>query len=1174
MEIFKLIGSIFIKNDDANSQLDDTVSKGETMASKLGAALEGAGKKMTGLGKAIAPVSAAAGVLFGASIKSASDFGDGMAKMSTLFDTTKTSVSDLSEEFLSLSNKTGISAVELAEAGYQALSAGQSVENVAGFVETAGNLAKAGFTSTTTAVDVLTTAMNAYGEGAGTADQIANKLVRTQNLGKTTVDQLASSMGKIIPTASSMGVNIDNLTSGYVSLTKQGIATAEATTYMNSMLNELGDSGTTLGGVLKEKTGKSFQQLMSEGMSLGDVLQITKDYADENNIAYNELWGSAEAGKAGLAILNGGVEEFNGTVKTMASNTNDVGEALDKLNTPSVKVRAALNRVRNSGIKLGQSFIKALTPALDKICEVVEGVTTWFNNLDEKTRTTIATIIGIVAALAPVLIIGGQIVSGIGGAIGSIGKLWGLLTANPIVLIVAAIAALVVGFIYLWNTSESFRNFWIGLWEAAKSVVSGAVSAVVQFFSDLGAKAGEIWSSVTSTVSGAWEGIKTAVGDAVSAVGTTISAAWDTITTTAATVWDGITTTLSDAWNTITTTAATVWDGIKSVISGAWDAITTTVTTVWDGITSAITGAWDTITTTVGDALTALDTAISTAWTTITTTASEAWNGIVSAITGIWNGITTTASEIWNGIVTTITGIWNGITTTASEVWNGITTTITGAWDTVTTKASEVWNGITTTITGAFEFIKALAVFWMGQIQTTISGAWDIVTTKVSEVWNGITTTITGAFEFVKALAVFWMGQIQTAISTVWDAISTKASEIWNGISTTITDVWEGIKTTVTTAVEYVKAVVTVWIGLVQSTLEDIWSNITNTVSDTWESISSTISDTWESIKTTVSDAISNVSSTISSVYETIKTTISNAWTYIKSLITVQIGLIKSTLETKWNEITSKISEVWETAKTTVSNAWNYLKSLVTVQIGLIKSTLESKWNEITSKVSDVWENVKTTVSDAWSDVKSTVKGAISNVKSTISNGLNGAKDTVSSVLNAIRRKFKDILDKAKNTVKSAIDKIKGFFNFEWSLPKLKLPHIGISGGFSLAPPSVPTFSIEWKKKAMDTPWLFTRPTLFDINPLTGTAKGAGEAGDEVMYGHANLMRDIRDASNSDRIVAALDNWMGRLMDKLEQYFPEFAKTPVVDIDRLVNRTANDFDTKFGRMQVYAGRGN
>lgn len=390
MDLFKLVGSIFINNKEANSQIDETNTKAQNLATKIGSAMETAGNKITGLGKAIAPVSAVLATALTTSTKSASDFQNGMAKMSTLFDTSKTSVSDLSKEFLTLSNKTGLSASELAEAGYQALSAGQSVDKVGKFVETAGNLAKAGFTSTTTAVDVLTTAMNAYGKSAGSADQIANKLVRTQNLGKTTVDELASAMGKVIPTASSMGVNINNLTSGYVSLTKQGIATAEATTYMNSMFNELGDSGTTLGGVIKEKTGKSFQECMNSGMSLADVLQITKQYADENGISYNELWSSAEAGKAGLAILNGGVDEFNKTVETMASDTDDVGEALEKLETPSVKAHKAINQIKNSGIELGTAFIGALAPTLEKVCGVVEKATTWFSSLDEHTKTMIA----------------------------------------------------------------------------------------------------------------------------------------------------------------------------------------------------------------------------------------------------------------------------------------------------------------------------------------------------------------------------------------------------------------------------------------------------------------------------------------------------------------------------------------------------------------------------------------------------------------------------------------------------------------------------------------------------------------------------------------------------------------------------------------------------------------
>ena len=488
MKLFELFGSIFIRNKDANKTIDDTTNKAKNMADTLGKSLQKTGDKITKAGKKVAPLSLACGAFLTGAVKGASDFQNGMNKMSTLFDTSKTSVKGLSSEFLTLSNKTGISATELAEAGYQALSAGQSVDKVGKFVETAGNLAKAGFTSTTTAVDGLTTAMNAYGKNAGSADDIANKLVRTQNLGKTTVDELASSMGKIIPTASSMGVNIDNLTSGYVSLTKQGISTAESTTYMNSMLNELGDSSTNLGKIIKEKTGMSFQDCMKQGMSLGDVLKVTKDYADENGIAYNELWGSAEAGKAGLAILNGGVDEFNNTVGIMSSKTNDVGQALQKLESPSTKAKKAINEARNSGIEFGTSILISLTPAINAVTSGIERLTSWFNGLSNGTKTTIAVILALIAGLSPVLIVLGKVISSVGTIITLIPKisagislvmngakaLWAILSANPIGLVIIAITALVAGFTYLWNHCEGFRKFWIGLWNTAKSTISSA----------------------------------------------------------------------------------------------------------------------------------------------------------------------------------------------------------------------------------------------------------------------------------------------------------------------------------------------------------------------------------------------------------------------------------------------------------------------------------------------------------------------------------------------------------------------------------------------------------------------------------------------------------------------------------------------------------------------------
>ena len=870
MELFKLVGSIFIKNDKANEDIDKTSKKAESMAEKVGSAFHKAGQKITSVGKAIAPVSIGMATALGASVKSASDFTNGMAKMSTLFDTQKVSVSDLSKQFINLSNKTGLASTELAEAGYQALSAGVDVNNAVSFVETAGNLAKAGFTATSTAVDVLTTAMNAYGEQAGTAEEISNKLVRTQNLGKTTVDELASAMGKVIPTASAMGVNIDNLTSGYVALTKQGIATAEATTYMNSMMNELGDSGTKLGGVIKEKTGMSFQECMQSGMSLADVLQVTKQYADENGIAYNELWSSAEAGKAGLSILNGGVEEFNNTVGIMASKTDDVGEALNKLETPSVKVKKSLNQVKNAGIELGTTIMSALAPTLEKVTGLIEKATTWFNSLDEKTKQNIATAMALVAGLSPVLMIIGKLV----GSIGSLKlkftdlsdkvdnikdkmqSLWGILSAHPIALVITAVVALVAGFVALWNNCEGFRQFWIDLWEVIKQKTSEVVEAIKTFFTDMWTKITEIFNSVKETVQSAWETIKNIVQVGVMLIAEILQTAFELITLPFRFIWENCKEIVTNAWNTIKEKISTVMNTIKEIITNIW-------------------------------------------------------NAIKSVITPILNAIKTFISNTWNNVKTVITNVLN---------------------------------------------------------------------------------------------------TIKSIVTTVWDAIKSKITTVLNAI-----------------------------------------------------------------------------------------------------------------------------------------------KSVVTSVLNAVKSVFTSIWDSVKSKVSSV----------------------IEGIKSTISSGLNSAKSVVSSVLESIKSKFSSIWNSAKSIVSGAIEKIKSFMNFSWSLPKIKLPHFNISGKFSLNPPSIPHFSVSWYKKAMEEPYMFTKPTLFNVNPLTGQAKGAGEAGDEIMYGKKNLMNDIGFvvSQQNSGLIDTINDCFNKLFDILEKYLPEFNREVVLDSGALVGELAPIMDEQLGIIQRRRERG-
>ena len=226
-------------------------------------------------------------------------------------------IAQLSNEILDLSNDTGQAADGLAEVAYNAVSAGTKAEESVDMASSASKLAVAGFTDTASALSVVETALNSYGEAAGGAEHISDSLIQVQNLGVTTVQELAAQMGKGISTASAYNVSLENLESGYISITKAGINTAEGTTYIASMLNELGNATSDVSKVLKTETGETFGQLMKEGNSLADVLSILYNAADQNSEALMNMWGSAEAGKAANAIIGQGLETFNQDLATL-----------------------------------------------------------------------------------------------------------------------------------------------------------------------------------------------------------------------------------------------------------------------------------------------------------------------------------------------------------------------------------------------------------------------------------------------------------------------------------------------------------------------------------------------------------------------------------------------------------------------------------------------------------------------------------------------------------------------------------------------------------------------------------------------------------------------------------------------------------------------------------------
>ena len=423
---------------------------------KAGEKVKDAGSGMTK--KVTAPILAAGA----ASAKMAMDFEDSMAKVSTIADATEVPMDEMQKAILDLSNQTGISSEEIAQNVYDSISAGQKTGDAVNFVSNSTKLAKAGFADAGAALDVLTTIMNAYGLKASEVTNVSDMLIQTQNLGKTTVADLASSMGKVIPTANAYGVSLDELCAGYAIMTANGVATAESTTYMNGMLNELGKSGTTVSETLKEKTGKTFKELMDNGMSLSDVLKIISDAATENNKSFGDMWSSSEAGKAGMILLGDSAENFNGVLEQMQNSAGATNTAFEKLDTNSTKIKKATNELKNDAIDLGTTLMEELAPIIENIAEKISQFTEWFNGLSESEKQMIIQIGLIVAAIGPLLIVLGTVVSSGAKIIGGIpviakglSGLFGIIAANPVLAIITAI---VIAVFTLWTTCDEFRE--------------------------------------------------------------------------------------------------------------------------------------------------------------------------------------------------------------------------------------------------------------------------------------------------------------------------------------------------------------------------------------------------------------------------------------------------------------------------------------------------------------------------------------------------------------------------------------------------------------------------------------------------------------------------------------------------------------------------------------------
>lgn len=403
------------------SQLNNLPNKIQAVGQQMqisGQKIADAGQKISSVGQTLTTrVTLPLAAVGAASVKYASDFYTSMAKVSTIADTSSVSIDSLKSQIMDLSSETGVAASDIAQSTYDAISAGQSTEDSVNAVSAAIKLAKGGFTDTATAMDVLTTTQNAYGKSAGSLEDISDRLITTQNLGKTTVAQLGTEIGNVIPTANMYHVSLDELSAGYVALTKNGVNTATSTTALNAMIQELGKSGTTVSDILQKKTGKSFAELMDSGMSLTDVLKIIQDEAEKNGQSIGDMFGNKRSITA-AATLTQHAEDFTSALDAMGQSAGAAQAAFEKMEaTPAEQMAKALNDLKNDAIDIGNALMPAVTSVVGKIRELAQA----FAQLSPQQQQAVVKAGLLAAAIGPVVSIVGKLTSGIGYAVSGIG---------------------------------------------------------------------------------------------------------------------------------------------------------------------------------------------------------------------------------------------------------------------------------------------------------------------------------------------------------------------------------------------------------------------------------------------------------------------------------------------------------------------------------------------------------------------------------------------------------------------------------------------------------------------------------------------------------------------------------------------------------------------------------
>lgn len=776
-----------IETENDLKKLETQANQSATAMQKIAASgekLKTTGDNIASAGQKMLPVTAAVTGLGTAAVTTAASFESSMSQVQATMGITKDSMSNvdgqsvntmktLSELAKKMGSETAFSASECAQAlNYLAL-AGYDTQEMCDTLPTVLNLAAAGDIELASASDMVTDAMSALGMETSEADTMVDQMAKTASSTNTSVAQLGEGILTIGATAKSIKGGTAELNTALGILANNGIKGAEGGTHLRNIILSL-QNPTDAAAKQMTALGVSVYDSQGNMRSLNDILGDLNTSMEGMTSAEKSNIISTIFNKTDLSSVNALLANTGETWDSLQSSiTNSAGAAGQMADTQLDNLQGQLTILKSALEGLAISFGELLMPAIKNIVGAVQKFMDWLNSMDEGTKKVIVTIALVVAAVGPVLIIIGKIISAVGTIMTVVPKLAGVINvvkgafaalnttmlANPIFLIIAAIAALVAAFIYLWNNCDGFRQFWINLWEGIKSVVSTVVEAIKNFFIGVIDFVKNNWQGLLLLLVNPFAGAFKLLYDNCEGFRNFIDGFLENVKNIISTAMETIKTVITTIWNAIKTAIDTVLTAIQTAFTTAWNAIKTAITTVVNAIKTVITTVWTAIQTTITTIVNAISTFLTTAWTAIQTTVTTIINAIKTVITTVWNAIKTTVSTVVNAIKTTISTVWNGIKNTITSIVNGIKTTVSNVFN-------NILSGIKTTVGNIASSIKS-------GFQTAISY---------------ITSLPSKALQWGKDIIMGIVNGIKSCISAVGDAVKSVADKITSFLHFSVPD--------------------------------------------------------------------------------------------------------------------------------------------------------------------------------------------------------------------------------------------------------------------------------------------------------------------------------------------------------------------------------------------------